>query len=368
MTHPTRESQRRPLKPSSFERTMSAGELAELDAVLGAAMDLVRPGASVPIDEVTDFASASQALSDAWATVRQALEGGPRPDEGGGRVDPLVLIDRLRRLELGIRDGEARRRREILQAVGPALGRLQSVDSLPRLVALVPEVICGLGFDRAIVSSVVDAHWVTQAAYVVGDEEWATVITRTGQEAPAPLRGTRLPESEVVRRRVPVVVHDVQGAALVYRPMATATLSRSYVAAPIVLDSQVVGLVHGDRVFHRGETDSFDQDMLAMFAHGLSLAFERASMRARLASIRSSLRQLAGDAEIPDGPPPGFGDPAAALRAQVRPIPTHPSPSVDMLIEQLTRRELQIVRHLVPVKKLWGALRGGGRPVNRARQ
>ncbi|WP_157978573.1 helix-turn-helix transcriptional regulator [Nocardia aurea] len=349
MTQIAFEGHLRPLLPSPFERTVSTGELAELDAVLNSALDLVRPATSVPIGEVNDFGTATRALEEAWEVVRRALKS--TSAQGDARDHNLLaLIDRLRRLDVVVRESESRRRQAVLQAVGPSLSRLQAAESLPRLIALVPEVICHLGFDRAIMSRVIDAQWVTEASHVVGDEAWADIITQVGQLAPASLRGASMPESEVVRRRAPALVRDVQSTARVHRPMAEASLSRSYVAAPIVLQSHVVGLVHGDRVFHRGDIDSFDRDILAMFADGLSLAFERASMEARLQSIRSSLHQLIGEAAAPDEMDRGLESPPAPLAATGSSAPrwrsSLGSASMDVLAEKLTRRELQIVRHL----------------------
>ncbi|MGE4428473.1 MAG: LuxR C-terminal-related transcriptional regulator [Solirubrobacteraceae bacterium] len=340
------ESRQKPLGPSPFEQRMSADELQELEAVVGSAMKLVRGNDSVPLDEIVDFESARAALHDAWAVVERALRG-PGTD-GGKKGDLFSLVERLRRLDVGIREGETRRRNEILREVGPALRRLQSVGTLPHLVALVPEVICDLGFDRAIMSSIIDAQWVTQASHVVGDKEWAAIITRAGQDEPAPLRGTGVPESEVVRRRTAVLVRDVQTGGHVHAPMAEASLSRSYVVAPIVVRSQVVGLVHGDRVFHRGDTDDFDRDTLAMFADGLSLAFERASLESRLGGIQSTLRQLAADAVTPaeispipsDPPAPTWSLVGASARSN-----SHAT-SLGALAGNLTKRELEVIQHL----------------------
>ncbi|MGW0177202.1 LuxR C-terminal-related transcriptional regulator [Rhodococcus sp. NPDC003322] len=349
MTQIALEGRLRPLLPSPFERTVSVAELAELDVVLRAALNLVSDEASIPIGKVNDFATAIQALEGAWSIVMQAMES-VGPQGSSGVRDLLALVDRLRRLDAVVREGEARRGHEILRAVGASLSRLQSAESLPHLITQVPEVICNLGFDRAIMSRVVDAQWVTEASHVVGDEEWANIITQAGQLTPAPLRGAGMPESEVVRRRAPALVHDVQSSTRMHRPLADVSLSRSYVTAPIVLQSKVVGLVHGDRVFHRGDVDSLDRDMLAMFADGLSLAFERASMEARLQRIRSSLRQLVDEASAPTEMDRELEDPLAPPTAPRSSAPrwqsSPSSTSTDVLAEQLTRRELQIVRHL----------------------
>jgi DNA-binding CsgD family transcriptional regulator len=320
-------------------------DLTELQDALAATIELTSEASAVPLDEVTDFASAGTALRDAWEIVHRTWTGPAAGDARG--LDLFPLADRLRRIDCGVREAESRRRLETLHEIGPALRRLQAMGSSGDLLAKVPEVICALGFDRGIVSSVVDARWVTRASHVIGDAEWGALITRTGQDEPAPLRGTRVPESEVVRRRRPMVVLDVQRAPHVHAPMARASLARSYVVAPVIVGSDVVGLVHADRVFHRGDTDVVDRDVLAMFADGLSLAFERASLEARLTDLQSGLRHLAGGAT----PPPDLqvsADPLAQLRAPVEAVarPERRATATDVLVGRLTRRELRIIRHL----------------------
>jgi DNA-binding CsgD family transcriptional regulator len=263
-----------------------------------------------------------------------------------GADELIALMGRLRDLDITVRDAEARRRQDALQLIRSALTRFKAVETTKQLMELAPEVICELGFDRAMMSAVVDQQWVVQTAYVVGDEEWAGKLVETGQHVPAPLRGPVIPESEIVRRRAPVLVENVQDNPHVHRPMAATALSRGYVAAPIVLHSEVVGFVHGDRYFQRGVTDEFDRDVLATFAEGLSFAVERAVLHSRLEKMRMGLKLLADDSVAPAH---GFADAFEASCGEQEMLPRRRSvdtQSADELTERLTRRELEIIRYL----------------------
>ncbi|MGV7269814.1 GAF domain-containing protein, partial [Mycobacterium kansasii] len=53
-------------------------------------------------------------------------------------------------------------------------------------------------------------------------------------------------ESEIMRRRAPVLVRDAQHARRTNAAIGQASLSRSYVAAPIMPDGRIIGLLHAD--------------------------------------------------------------------------------------------------------------------------
>ena len=146
-----------------------------------------------------------------------------------------------------------------------------------------PRLIGDLGFDRAIISQIDDGIWISQGSFVVDDPQWAELITRVGQEHPQPLV-PGLFETEIVRRRRPLVVTDVQHDPRVHRPLAEATLSRSYVAALIISRARVVGLLHADRYLQDRETDLVDREVLYSFAQGLRLALSRAAIAEQLQS------------------------------------------------------------------------------------
>jgi DNA-binding CsgD family transcriptional regulator len=205
---------------------------------------------------------------------------------------------------------------------------------------------------------------------VRGDPEWAEEIVRVGRQNPRRLR-TGLVEAEAARRRSALVVTDVQSENNVHRQIAEASLSRSYVTAPVLVAGRVVGLLHADCYFQRRNVDEFDRDVLAAFAAGYGYALERTMLLGRIAAMRESVDRLAGEltavVDVTLGADVGHGDclldPECA-EPPIAPAPTHPSsPSVAGLVPRpgpgcaaprpaqrvedvLSRRELDVLRLL----------------------
>jgi DNA-binding CsgD family transcriptional regulator len=117
-----------------------------------------------------------------------------------------------------------------------------------------------------------------------------------------PLRLTYpLLECELLRRREARLVTGVEPD----QPNRYAFLAtfgwRAYVAAPIVVDSEVVGFLHGDRTSERPALEQLDADALAHFAAGFALVYERAVLRRRLRDQRREIRRIASWAEARTG-------------------------------------------------------------------
>ena len=74
--------------------------------------------------------------------------------------------------------------------------------------------------------------WIPVQIHVNGDEAWAKRILAAASE-PQPLDHLLI-ESEMARRRAPLLVRDVQESDHVHQPIASVSDSRSYVAAPIM--------------------------------------------------------------------------------------------------------------------------------------
>jgi DNA-binding CsgD family transcriptional regulator len=65
----------------------------------------------------------------------------------------------------------------------------------------------------------------------------------------------------------------------------------SYVAAPVLSWGRPIGLLHADRNTERPGVHEVDRDVLAMFAEGLGIAFERNLMMDRLQAMRRAADQ-----------------------------------------------------------------------------
>jgi DNA-binding CsgD family transcriptional regulator len=68
--------------------------------------------------------------------------------------------------------------------------------------------------------------------------------------------------------------------------LVAVTKTAGYVAAPVSTWGRPIGLLHADRSTERPGVHEVDRDVLAMFAEGLGLAFERNLMMDRLQALR----------------------------------------------------------------------------------
>jgi DNA-binding CsgD family transcriptional regulator len=230
------------------------------------------------------LADAKAIVDGAWSALAEALDD--KPQAG-------AVLDLLRRLSLA--DDAVVRTASRPRLLGDVLGMLESAPlTVAELVKLGPQLACRLGFDRAILSHVVDGVWISEVVYVVDDPKWADEINRIGREHPQPLI-PGLHETEIVRRREAMIVTGVQHDANVHRRIADASRSRSYVGAPIMSGHHVVGLLHGDCYLQGRDPDGEDCETLATYAKGLQIALTRAHLAEQLHGVGSALRGMAND-------------------------------------------------------------------------
>ncbi|KKF03625.1 hypothetical protein WN67_02535 [Mycolicibacterium obuense] len=271
-------------------------------------------------------------LSESWSALADAL---------AGDTEAAAILAALQ--TLAGREAALAQVRDRTRGLADALARLDAAPcAVDDLMELAPQLVTRLGFDRAIFSRIVDGVWVSHSVCVPDDPDWAAEINRVGQEQPQPLvRG--LFETEIVRRREARVVTDVQHDARVHRPIADASRSNSYVAAPVLAGDRVVALLHADRYRQNRDTDDVDCEVLTAYANGLALAFSRARAAERLQAVSAAMQAASRDcsdaaAGIGDytlGSAAGDHGPAVPVRAVQR--------SVRAL---LTSREAEILEHM----------------------
>lgn len=280
------------------------------------------------------LADARAIIDGAWVALADALDDKPQA---------AVVLQLLRRLSAA--DGAMTRVATAPRQLGEVLRRLESAHAtVAELVALGPQLTHHLGFDRGIVSRIVDGVWISESVFVADDPKWAEQINRIGQEMPQPLV-VGLHETEVVRRRQAMIVTDVQRDSRVHRPIADASRSNSYVAAPIMSGNQVVGFLHADCYLQGRDPVAEDCEALATYATGLQLALSRAHAAEELARVGSTLRGIANDC---------FDGGAAVRDLSLRNIPADGGTeflranrvtrkAVRSVREALTPREVQIL-------------------------
>jgi DNA-binding CsgD family transcriptional regulator len=195
-----------------------------------------------------------------------------------------------------------------------ALGRLRSVVDVRELgERAVRELCVSLGFDRAVLFNVENDEVIAQAAWFQGDPEWALefVAFARGMEM-RPRLDHMLLESEVVRRKRPLLVSDPEGDPRTYKPLVRATQTTSYIAAPVMPGGHVIAMLHVDRFMSGAALTEADVELLWTFAEGFGYAYERMRLLSRL---RRHAAELAHTGGMPVMSLPSFN----GLRAQVEP-------------------------------------------------
>jgi DNA-binding CsgD family transcriptional regulator len=224
------------------------------------------------------------------------------------------------------------------ERVRSALLRLGEAGPLSEIVERAPaEAAAAVELDRVLLSRVDDGVLVAEALH--GADVLASL-----QEAPVKL-GYPLIEGEMLRRRRALIVTEADSDPS-RQAFSDAMQWRSYVAAPIVLETRVIGFLHGDR--REGELRRLELEALRRFAEGFAIIFERAVLQRRLRIQRHELRQVASWAdarisELSDGVIDLAHDREAADGDEPERVPAGASWVRDLL----TRREIDVMEHMV---------------------
>jgi LuxR family transcriptional regulator, regulator of acetate metabolism len=224
---------------------------------------------------------ARQRLDDLLADAKAALVGFP---------DSLPLLQVLaditvERRRMHEHDAAERERADI--AVAEALERLRGLNSSGAMSRRAPaELREACGFTRVMISTARGSRWMpdTMRPSDHGDPAAAEFARFAQTDNEIPLAHL-LPETEMVRHRVPVIVSE--GSMHAYKPLVQVTKTTSYVAAPIVTTRRVIGFFHADRIGQSGNVTRSDRDSIALFAAEFAVLFEHAVLTERVQQRRS---------------------------------------------------------------------------------
>ena len=240
---------------------------------------------------------------------------------------------------------------DALASVTAAIERLREVTSPAAMLSRAPGELCASSqLGRAVLSLIRDGLMVAEAAHFRDDGPGA-VKALEALRADPPRMEHPLIETELVRRRRATIVTDAQSHPRVHRPSARVMAWHSYVAAPLVVHGEVIGLIHAgaDRPL-----DVLDGDLLWAFARGLADAYETASLRRSIRRRRDEMRQFvewlsAESIELSDAPMDLAPERAAAAAPPGELDVVSSGPGLDdrVVFEHLlTRRELDVLRLL----------------------
>jgi DNA-binding NarL/FixJ family response regulator len=214
-----------------------------------------------------------------------------------------------------------------------ALGRLRSVVDVRELGDRAVRELCEtLGFDRAILFAVERDELVAEAVWFTGDPEWAREFLKLARrDEVRPRLDHMLLESEVVRRRRPLIVLDPEGDPRTYKPLVRAAQTTSYIAAPVMPGGHVIAMLHADRYSTGAVVTEEDADLLWTFAEGFGYAYERMRLLSRLRRHAAELAQTGG---MPVMAPPALASPAMSQARR----------SADSDATPLTTREREVIQ------------------------
>ena len=213
-----------------------------------------------------------------------------------------------------------------------ALGRLRSVVDVRELADRAVRELCEtLGFDRAILFAVENDELIAESVWFTGDADWAAEFLKLARrDGVRPRLDHMLLESEVVRRRRPLLVLDPENDPRTYKPLVRASQTQSYIAAPVMPGGHVIAMLHVDHYTSGQVVTEEDANLLWTFAEGFGYAYERMRLLSRLRRHAAELAQTGG---MPVMAPPV----AAPVMAGAD------RPSVDNSDSPLTAREREVI-------------------------
>lgn len=231
-------------------------------------------------------------LDQARAAVRARLDarnGSPLPRRTLVALYELAL--ELEHLTRAQREDRLGRRLEALGTVRDALGRLREIESVAQMVDRATEEVCRTcGFDRAVLFRVQDAEMIAESVCFPADPAWARALLADAQARPARLDHLLL-ETEMMRRRGPVLVRDPAHDPRTHKELVGLFRTTSYAAAPIMPEGRVIGFLHADLYGSGREVDEVDRDTLWAFAEGFGYALDRTILLERLRAQRDRVTQ-----------------------------------------------------------------------------
>ena len=213
--------------------------------------------------------------------------------------------------------------------VGAALRRLGPAVSLKKLFRDAAVALCeSVGFERAAIFTLRGRSLVLESVHP------------SAELAAEPFQlGPWLHESEVLRRRRPLLVEDASSDP---RALGLLAGARSFVAAPVVCQEQALGLIHADCGLSGEPVTEFDRDTLWAFAEGFGYALERCVLgdRLRAQSERVVALVRSAEASMSDLTSAGIQLGAGSLRHPARSA----QPARDERLDaELTRREAEVL-------------------------
>jgi LuxR family transcriptional regulator, regulator of acetate metabolism len=230
-----------------------------------------------------------------------------------------------------------------LARVRQALSKLRTAESVPDLYERATRALChSCGFDRAVLFRLQGPEMVPESVYFAGDPAWAEDFHRRAQTDRMRI-DYDIVETEMISTREAMLVPEAQSNPRGFRPLVEASMTRSYVAAPLIPQNVIIGFIHADRYFEERDVDEADRDVLGAFAEGLGFAIQRTALLRRVQAQRAQISRLRS---VVDEMVAKLSDAVAGIE---QPADTEGKPTAPVLMVpgfEITRREEAILRRL----------------------
>jgi DNA-binding CsgD family transcriptional regulator len=288
-----------------------------------------------------DRATVSRHLRRGWDDVAAAVRALAETGDQEKRSTPLIDVLSIVRTAEDLVGSSSALRGSAVSRVRERIHSLDTAGSLDRMVDRAPVIAAGLGFDRVLLSRVVDSTWIPERLYFKGNAEWAGQVLEAMSKNPLSLN-TSVLETQMVRQAVPLRVVDPASRPLMNRVMVRLSRTPGYIAAPITEAGRVVGFLHADCYYQGRVPSQSDVETLWMFTQAMGPVLARQGLTERLAELRREI-----DAPVPVL---GLGRPRVSVKEReataraAHPRSTEPSrhgPSPRTLV---TRREVEVLR------------------------
>jgi DNA-binding CsgD family transcriptional regulator len=287
----------------------------------------------------------AETIAELIAKVEARLAADPHDDGWRDASEAHAQqMDRIRRRH------EARA--AALAGVHDAIVRLREMTSPNAILTQAPEELCACSqLDRAVLSLIRNGVMIAHAAWFSDDEPGAARAVEALADVPLRLEHPLI-ETELLRRRRSTIVADAEMHPRVHRPMAETMGWDSYVAAPLVVRGEAIGVIHADTHTSGRTLDVLDGDVLWSFATGVAEAYETTSLRRSLRRQRSEMRSFvewlsARSSELSDASTDLVAEDTATPDPKGELDVVSSTPNVDdrLVFEHvLTRRELDVLR------------------------
>jgi DNA-binding CsgD family transcriptional regulator len=252
------------------------------------------------VSNATGFQSRPSGVAEPDDRVNVSLSDG-RHEHPGGVVRWLELVYEAGELREQVHEQRLFERLEAMGRIQESVCELRDCKTPEELIDAAPGELCrSCGFSRALISRVQGSRWMPEVIETgPGMDPEAATLAEHISELEIPLEHM-LPETELVRRRIAVLVTEPVADPLALSGVAVRGSTLPYVAAPIMPTGRVIGFLHADRIGQEYPVTPEDRDNLWSFAKQFGVLYERAVLTERIGAQREQLRQAFASAEAVD--------------------------------------------------------------------